>query len=1102
MDLNFHSTITPNEYGLNINLDSLTLNYGDLDYFFELNKTKININNRTVNLISDQGSFNTISFFGDLTFVQSFDQQLRGNVSISNINVPEKYSEILPTQPNLSNLNTNIIVNTNFIDYSGIININNNLGFNVDCDFKVTKQDDNWLAQRILLKSKNTCILANGSFNNKKYINANIDLEKLDLSEWVIGQKPTSITGIAKVKMFFDNEKINSVNLDIQAKESTLLDKETISIDGEFVYENNEILFSKPVALTVGTSSVTSVGKIDFIEKEVDLKLIVRDVDNFIINKLWNDSLQNGIISGELEAYGKLNNPKISGTLRAKDIKYSNLFLSEIEIDGFFEKNNGFSGYAQARLGSGNWKDIDFDSGKIDVELKNKETHFKSVNFVNGEDYFVGSGRIDQTNDIHVSSIKASYQNHVIANSAPFIISFGESYLKISPFEAQVDDGIIKGELLYDKLYKGNIVFSNIDSEILHPFIDNYKYRFTGQMFGEIILNAYAENENYTLDAYVNNGSFSDMSFQQLTTSIEYNSQKLVINEFLLKDTDKYHIDIKGTIPLGNSTKTEKLQIQSSIYNTNIKMITQFLPFKLELTGIINGGLNIDGTWENMIGDYNIEISDATFEKILFGTVKSNGSYDGNRIDFQFLSSNNNDNYYNGYGYLPINLYSRSDTLENISTDNDLYVFVEGKANNLDVITNYFDEVDATPGEYTFTFELNGTWDNTISNGTIRAQNAKIFTPYLDKPIKKVHGVVRIVDNKLIIDNLNGKMHRKSKSKRKNKDNVSLTGGMDITNLFDPYLNIRVIGKKAYFKSPIYKSEGITDFDLNITGKDTVLIMGSVSPQDITILQKFTINDLGALPLNPDDIILHYNVEIPIKGKMSLSSDQFNAVLTGHVNINQLGSRNMDLAGELIIEKGEFYYYGDIFKITGGKLLFDNNGFNPQMDILANTTIDGERIYISIIGTFDNPQFLFTSESGFSQSDILEILTMRKRFSVQDAFSSEILYRTSGIAYSWIGNQLDKNILNYTKLNRLGILGNVKVSGIAGLFTDENKEFSISKPITDNLSANYAYRNSFGLLDSYQALGLELQLGPYISLISNIDRNGYIQVKYRIRYSY
>ena len=1103
MDLNFYSTITPNKNGLNINFDSLILNYEDLDYFLELNKTKININNRMVTLISDQSSFNNISFFGDLTFVQSLDQELNGNVSISNINVPEKYNDILPAQSDLSNLNAKIVVNTNFIDYSGKINVNNKLGFDIDCDFSVTKNDDNWLAKRILLKSNNTSILADGSFNNKNYLNANINMEKLDLSEWVNIPKPTSISGIAKVKMFLDHEKINSVNLDIQAKESTLLAEEAISVKGVFVYENNELLFPKPITLAAGTSSVTSVGKIDFIGKELDLNLIVKDVDNLIINKLWNDSLQNGIISGELEANGNFTNPQINGILRAKDIEYKNLFLSDLEVDVFLENIDDFSGYAQARLEKGNWKDIDFDSGYIDIELRNKEAHIKSVNFVNEEDYFVGSGWINQTNNIHVSIIKASYKNHVIANSAPFVISFGENYFKISPFEVQLDDGIIKGDLMSDKLLNGKIVFSNINSEILHPFIDNYKYRFTGQMFGEIEFGTYAENQNYTLDAYVNNGSFSDMQFQQLTTSIEYNSRRLVINDITLKEKDKYHINIKGTIPLADSAKTEKIQIQSSIYNTNIKMITQFLPFKLDLTGIINGGLNIDGTWENMIGDYSIEISEATFENILFGTVKSNGSYDGNRIDFQFLSSDNNDNYYNAYGYLPINLYSRSDTLEYIGKDNDLYVFVEGRANNLDVIANYFDEVDATPGEYTFTYELNGTWDNMISNGIIKAQNARIFTPYLDRPIKKVHGVVRIVDNKLIIDNLNGKMHRKSsKCKRKNKDNVSLTGDLDITNLFDPYLNLHVVGKKVYFNSPLYNAEGITDFNLNITGKDTVLIMGSISPQDIKILKQFPTNDLDPVQSNPDDIIFHYNIEIPIKGKTTLSSDQFNAILVGQISINQLGNRNMDFAGELIIEKGEFNYFGDTFKITDGKLFFDNNGFNPQLDIIAHTTIDGERIYISIIGTFDNPQFIFTSESGYSQSDILEILTMRKRFSDQGAFSSEIKYRTSGIAYSWISKQLDKNILNYTGLNRLGFLGNVKVSGIAGLLTDGKEEFSISKPLTDNLSANYAYRNSFGSSNSYQALGLELQLGPYISIISNIDRNGYFQVKYRIRYSY
>ena len=48
---------------------------------------------------------------------------------------------------------------------------------------------------------------------------------------------------------------------------------------------------------------------------------------------------------------------------------------------------------------------------------------------------------------------------------------------------------------------------------------------------------------------------------------------------------------------------------------------------------------------------------------------------------------------------------------------------------------------------------------------------------------------------------------------------------MDMTSFFDPYINVRANGKNAYFRSLIYEMEGLTDFDISISGRDTILIL-------------------------------------------------------------------------------------------------------------------------------------------------------------------------------------------------------------------------------------------------------------------------------------
>ena len=100
------------------------------------------------------------------------------------------------------------------------------------------------------------------------------------------------------------------------------------------------------------------------------------------------------------------------------------------------------------------------------------------------------------------------------------------------------------------------------------------------------------------------------------------------------------------------------------------------------------------------------------------------------------------------------------------------------------------------------------------------------------------------------------------------------------------------------------------------------------------------------------------------------------------------GDQNADYSGELFVREGKFYYYGDIFTIANGYLAFDTKGFNPYLDLSAFTKIQDENITINLVGPLDNPNLGLESSSGFSESDILELLTIRSRFEDQEISSS------------------------------------------------------------------------------------------------------------------
>ncbi|MEE8341751.1 MAG: translocation/assembly module TamB domain-containing protein [Candidatus Neomarinimicrobiota bacterium] len=1098
INLDILSAIQPNESGLNIYLDSLFIKHHDIDHPFILNDTKINIVNRIINVNPINGSLADVLIDGDMTFLQSEDQQLKGNLNVKNIIIPEKLFEKTPLHLKFSVINANFQFDTDFQNYSGIATVNNDLGLNMQGDFNITKMDDSWLVNQFILQGDDARLFVHGDFIDNREINADFDLKQLDLSNWLTQQKPTNISGIAKINTIIDSGYVKSIALNLETQESALFEDDTIFVNGAFVYENNQINIAEPFTVSVGPSSITSVGQVNFTEKEVDLKLSLNDADVFIINNFWNDSLDGGMVSGNIEASGKFNDPKIIGTLAGENIAYKDFFLAEMHVEGVREQIGESLGSAQLKFGNGKWKNIEFENGEMDVEFFNKETRFTNVNIINGNEFLAGSGVLDDKNSLRIDDIKTFYKDHYFVNKTPFNLSYKGKIFSISTFAASLDDGDIEGEIAYNKRLKGNINFSNIDAKLLHPLIKNNRYRFTGQMFGKINFDDSSENQNYAFELSVKNGAFAKEPFDQLKASMELNDNILNIKELVLQEDMNSYIDVTGKIPFGEASKTEKIQLESKYQNINIKTITQFLPDWYAMSGIVNGELIIDGTGKNMKNNFNVTVYDAAFDKISLGTIRSRGFYDGNNLNFHSYSSDLNNDHFTGNGYLPIDLNIRSGIFGHFRGNDSLKIFVEGKSTNLNFITNYFDEVDKAPGEYLLALELTGIWDNIIRNGRINANNASIYTPLLDDPIKEMHGFVKIENNQLSIDNMQGKMYRTRKRSSAREENISLSGGMDMTNFFDPYLNINANGQDAYFRSLLYEIEGIADFDVSVTGRDTMLISGEVAPIDVEMFQQLTTSELGVLPSEENSKIIHYKIDFPIKGKFTLANDQLEAVFIGDVSINQFGDREMDFAGELTIEEGKFYYYGDIFTITDGYLTFDNHGFNPYLDVSANLIIDGERIDISIVGLIDNPNLTFTSASGFSQSDILELLTWRKKFEEQDLTSTEISTQATDIAISWFGSQLDRNIIELSGLNRIGILEKVDVRGLI----TAGKDFSISAPISGNVSINYAYRRSIGVLDSYHSLGVELRLNRNLSLVGNIDRSGYMHIKYRLRYAY
>ena len=329
-------------------------------------------------------------------------------------------------------------------------------------------------------------------------------------------------------------------------------------------------------------------------------------------------------------------------------------------------------------------------------------------------------------------------------------------------------------------------------------------------------------------------------------------------------------------------------------------------------------------------------------------------------------------------------------------------------------------------------------------------------------------------------------------------------GSVDLTHFFNPNYDLQVSGENILFKSLTDEIEGNVNMNFNISGGDTISIIGIIALNDLILFKEFNTSVLSEEESeNEKDILLHYDIDFPIKESISLVNSQIDAKLNGELHYTKWGNNTADYSGELFFTEGKFYYYSEMFTISEGFLFFTQKGFNPTLDIIANTNIEDEEIQVSFTGPLNEPNLVLSSESGFSQSDILELLTWGKRF--EDETISYIgLGNQAAVKFEkWLDTQFDRKIMEMSGLNTLGILDEVQIEGATGLFDPKNADsFSIKAGLSKKVSLKYAYHRSFSLTNPSHTVGIEYKVNRYLSLLGNVDENGQVHAKYRLRYSY
>jgi len=1109
------------ENELNLKIDRLSLeNSGEYAFSFQMDNFELYRNDDSLSINNFSGKFGNAPINGELLYFQK-ESKIKGSLNIDEFAIPKELFSKTPLKGKFEKISGYVDFESISGDLNGNLSISNQLGLEMAGDINIVKDNGNIFLKNLNLYGEDSNLKVNGVWEGNERLSGYFYLDSLDLSRWLIEQNPTLLSGMAILEGSIDNNQaLENIELTLEVAEYGVLNNQESSFHGTVLYSDSIVSTVDPVMLIIGESILSIDGELNLKSKELNFISDLENADIKIINNFWMDEFTDGIATGKLIIRGSMDNPDVVADLNCKNIKYKDFSMESINFHSEMESDSNFpSGFVNLKIDKGIWRNEKFDSGTLDISFSKNRMVVENCHFKSGDDYLLLSGSWLSKNKYRIDRIQSAYKNNYLVNAKPIFISYQDTAVYVEPFEIHINDGILDGVLLFGAISEGRLKMANFDAGVITQFIDSKYLDLSGIVFGELSFQNLDNDLSYDVDIALKKGNYLGKEYDQMNLSFLLNSSKLIIDDFSFTTDTSLGFELSGILPFKKSNKPNaEVSLNTTFKDLPLEMVHRIIPNFFNLEGKATGLLSIGGNLGKTNFNYEASIEHAVFDKIYLGSLKSKGSYNGSFLFVEYAESNDNLDKIFSSGDVPFDLNLNSDNFGQFFENKNINYTASAKLSSMQFLSTYITELDSISGAINIDLSLSGPSSAIIRNGEITLSNSSFYTMLINNPIISVNGKGVLENNILKIENLKGSsINTRDNNFGKIRDNISVSGSIDLSKFFEPYYDLivnSINNKYIYLDAIPIDITGIIDsMNVKVFGKDTVNITGLIEVDEATLFHEFISEDIGETLISSDGVVMSYSLNVPIKDEGKFQNSQVDAIMVGEISLAKTGNEYWNIGGEVYIEDGSILSFKDNFTGLNGYVIFDNNGINPDMDLMASTTIADEEIRLKIKGDLNNADLVLESSSGFSESDIIELLTFGSRFEDQALSSNGFGVQATSMLGSLLETQLEKNLEEMSALKLLKP-DEIDVSGTASFISGQNlsaserndlEDFKISakKKFGSKTYANLSYKKSFSLTNPDQLqIGVEYKLNRNLSLVGNMDDKGNLHLKYRYRYAY
>lgn len=633
-----------------------------------------------------------------------------------------------------------------------------------------------------------------------------------------------------------------------------------------------------------------------------------------------------------------------------------------------------------------------------------------------------------------------------------------------------LDSGSMSGEI--------NVEHANINSLAA---LANYQTKLiSGELTSNIEIGGTLNNPTVRVLGAIPQGKVGNYDFHDLQLDVNLINHVANINTFKGYQGTVGELEIAGSADLHGA-----LDLRGSAKNIEMGLLGALTGIDAQFVGDANVDVKISGDINNPVGELLLAahggIKGSTFD-LLKGEVHfKDWTFDVKELTVERTV---NEKLYKAEakGTIPVEaLY-----IENVNPSAQMNLEVSLDEADLSLLPVISKAIDWATGEMDGRVLITGTAANPQINGNISVKSGQVKVKAMKTLIENFNIDTEFVGEKFIIDDISGNI---------GTGKFTLRGGLSFADFTVRDYTLDFMADNLDIRSNFFTGPLNAVFELReeqVHDRYLPKITGKVDLEKCTFSIPSLPDSEGELP----EILLDVSINLGDKVHF-YSSRLYNMYLTGSVRYEG-STLHQKPSGAITVKRGgTVNYLQTVFNVREGELYFNQIGsFLPSVNFLADTRVSNVRVELAVSGTIDNMQIKLTSNPEKTETEIMQLLTLRDAYGNSTSSMSMADVLAIGLQMSILGD-IEDSIKRTLGLDRF-TFGSGSGSALDSFSSREPNErseekhsfhISIGKYVSDKVMLKYT--QGFGG-DRVTRYGIQYDINDNLGVTVERENSEYI----------